>query len=470
MNMIETDYLIVGGGAVGMAFADSLIAQSDADLVIVDRRHRPGGHWNDAYPFVRLHQPSPFYGVNSRMLGNDAIDQVGPNAGFYERATAAEVCDYFQRVLEEHLLPSGQVRFYGLCDYVGDWLSEHRFISRLTGEESAVRVRRKIVDARYLEPSVPATHAPSFHVDPGVRLIPVNDLVALTEPPSGYTVIGAGKTAMDACTWLLDSGVPADVIRWIVPRDSWVLDRANVQPLDSIGTIMGSFSRQLEAAAQAESVEELFQSLEEYGQLVRLDPEVEPSMYHCAVLSQDEMRNLRLIEDVVRHGRVTHIDEDRIYLEDGAVATGRGEIHVDCTASALNPNPVRPVFEPGRITPQQIRTCQPGLSTALAAFVESTRGNEAEKGRLCPAHPLPDKPMDWLSVTSKGQRIEAMWAEEPDIVAWLENARLNFAQGITERLADPAILASVERIFENRQPAIKNLENLLAQTGAEQPA
>ena len=97
---IETDYLIVGAGAAGLAFADALIAASDADVVLVDRRHGPGGHWNDAYPFVRLHQPSAFYGVNSRVLGSDSIDSAGPNAGFYQRATAAEICDYYQRVLE----------------------------------------------------------------------------------------------------------------------------------------------------------------------------------------------------------------------------------------------------------------------------------------------------------------------------------------------------------------------------------
>ncbi len=51
----------------------------------VDRRHVPGGHWNDAYPFVRLHGPSALYGVNSRRLGSDVIEQAGPNAGFYPR-------------------------------------------------------------------------------------------------------------------------------------------------------------------------------------------------------------------------------------------------------------------------------------------------------------------------------------------------------------------------------------------------
>ena len=53
-------------------------------------------------PFVRLHQPSAFYGVASRVLGTDSIDETGPNAGFYERATAAEICDYFDKVLDEH--------------------------------------------------------------------------------------------------------------------------------------------------------------------------------------------------------------------------------------------------------------------------------------------------------------------------------------------------------------------------------
>ena len=69
MRQIETDYLVIGAGASGMAFVDTLIAETDADVVMVDRRHHPGGHWLDAYPFVRIHQTSVNYGVNSRKLG-----------------------------------------------------------------------------------------------------------------------------------------------------------------------------------------------------------------------------------------------------------------------------------------------------------------------------------------------------------------------------------------------------------------
>ncbi|MEY2468305.1 MAG: hypothetical protein QOF21_1003, partial [Actinomycetota bacterium] len=129
MREIETDYLVVGAGASGMAFVDALLAASDAEVVIVDRRHRAGGHWLDAYPFVRLHQPSANYGVNSRTLGNDRIDESGPNAGFYERATAAEICDYFARVLDEDFTASGRVQFMGMTDYRGAEADGHHLVS-----------------------------------------------------------------------------------------------------------------------------------------------------------------------------------------------------------------------------------------------------------------------------------------------------------------------------------------------------
>ncbi len=80
-NDLTTDYLVVGAGAAAMAFTDTLLGHSDATVTIVDRRHTPGGHWVDAYPYVRLHQPSTFYGVSSAPLGQDAVDVTGTNAG-----------------------------------------------------------------------------------------------------------------------------------------------------------------------------------------------------------------------------------------------------------------------------------------------------------------------------------------------------------------------------------------------------
>nr|MCU0769427.1 hypothetical protein [Burkholderiaceae bacterium] len=83
-TQLETDYLVIGTGATAMAFVDTLLdEQPDATVLMVDRLHRPGGHWNHAYPWVRVHQPSAWYGVASRELASGEKDKVGPNAGLY---------------------------------------------------------------------------------------------------------------------------------------------------------------------------------------------------------------------------------------------------------------------------------------------------------------------------------------------------------------------------------------------------
>ena len=263
MAEIETDYLVIGAGASGMAFTDALIADADVDVVMVDRRHNPGGHWNDAYPFVRLHQPSATYGVNSRPLGTETIDAAGPNAGFYERATGVEICDYFRRVLEEQLVGSGQVRFFGQCDYVGHHagdtrlqLAAHRRRPRrcgCAGRSSTPPTSRRRCRRRTRRRSL---------IDDGVKLIPVGELVHVTEPPSGFTVLGAGKTAMDACSFLLDNGVDPDKIRWVRPRDAWLMNRSSFQPLDLVVSTVESLSLALQSLADAENVDDLFRRLE----------------------------------------------------------------------------------------------------------------------------------------------------------------------------------------------------------------
>jgi hypothetical protein len=464
VDAIETDYLVVGAGAAGMAFADALIAACDADVVMADRRHGPGGHWNDAYPFVRLHGPSALYGVNSRPLGTDAIDQDGPNAGYYPRATAAEICAYYQRVLDEQLLGSGRVRFFGMSDY-GATRDGHRLTSRLTGETTAVRVRRRVVDARYLEPSIPATHVPPFAVQPGARLIPVNDLVRLSSPASGFTILGSGKTAIDACLWLLGDGVPPEAIRWVRPRDPWLLDRAFQQPLELLPRLMEGVSLYLEAAAQAEDVTDLFRRLEACGQLIRLDPGVEPAMFHCATVSQEELASLRRIENVIRLGKVTRLGPDQMELAGGAVPADRGQVHVNCSAAGLRTEPARPVFDGALITLQQIRACQPVFSAALTGYVEAARDDDAQKNLICPANRYPDAAADWIPLTCTAQRAEITWAADSDLSAWMQRSRLNATRGMAGHRADPLMTSALARLFTSIEPAISNLEALMAAAG-----
>lgn len=102
---ITADYLIKGAGATAMAFADTLLTETDATVVLVDRHDRPGGHWNVAYPFVRLHQPASSYGVPSAPLGSGRIDEVGLNAGYHELAAGHEVLAHYDGVMRHRFSP-----------------------------------------------------------------------------------------------------------------------------------------------------------------------------------------------------------------------------------------------------------------------------------------------------------------------------------------------------------------------------
>ncbi len=238
---IEADYLVVGAGAMGLAFTDTLVSESDATVVVVDRNDQPGGHWTTAYPFVRLHQPSAYYGVNSRELGSDTIDHGGLNAGYYELASGAEVCAYFDAVMQQQLLPTGRVTYLPMSEYLGDGR-----VRTLGGDEVAVTARRVVTS--HVEIIVPSMRRPSYAVAEGVECVPPNDLPRIRDTRDRYVIVGAGKTAMDACLWLLRHGIAPARLTWIKPRDSWILDRAAIQPGSQFAKrVLRDFSNQLAA-------------------------------------------------------------------------------------------------------------------------------------------------------------------------------------------------------------------------------
>ena len=458
--MISTDYLVVGSGASGLAFADTLVEEEpEIELTLIDRRPGPGGHWVDAYPFVRLHTPSAYYGVNSLALGEDRIDQSGENAGFYERATGAEVRDYFAEVASR-LTQTGRVRILTEHEHLGPGESGEQVRDLSSGATHEVEVRRNLVDARYLEAAIPATHEPSFDVGPGARVVPVNDLPDAARSGTRYTVLGSGKTAVDACTWLLDNDVVPDRIRWVRPREHWFHHRRHFQPLDLVGEIMDGISLDAEAGAEAADIDNLFDRLEAAGRLVRIDPAARATMYRITMLSPSEIDRLRQIEDVVRLGRVRRIEADRIVLEQGETDTGPDVLHVDCTAHGLPSAPATPIFQPGRIVLQQVRHNSPAFNAALIAFVEAHRDEDADKNRLCPPNPYPRSIEDWPGMSRRTWQVEGLWLREPDVSGWVAASRLNLLRSLPEHAAEPPAKMAIERYLTHVGAAIERLREL----------
>lgn len=464
-HRIETDYLVIGAGAASMAFVDTLLSHSAGHVVMVDEHDRPGGHWNHAYPFVRLHQPSAYYGVESRELGRNERDGAGINAGMQDLASGAEVLDYFNQVMRQRFLASGRVTFLRMHRAVETGPRSATATCLLTGAETTIVARRKLVDGTLAKSQVPSTHPPKYTRDDGVRCIPLNGLPEVKDTPSGYVVVGAGKTGIDACLWLLEHGVSPNRIRWIVPREAWWLDRGNVQTFaESFERTIPAVTTQLEAIRDAESVPDLFARLEAAGSLVRLDPSIEPTMYHCCTVSQPELAALRSLPHVVRLGRVRHVGLDQITLEQGTIPNDANQLIVDCSASALVVPPDVPVFTPDRINLLMIRFCQPTFSAALIGFVESTVPDVAEQNALCAPVPMPMVPTDWLGMWQVTIANRLAWAQHAGVSAWLAATRLDSLSLMarTIRPDEPHKVAMIQQLRAGLMAAHVKLPTLMA--------
>ena len=397
--------------------------------------------------------------MNSLALGGDRIDRSGENTGYYERATGQEVCAYFADVAAR-LTQTGRVRLLARYDHLGAGSNGEQVRDLSTGDVLDVVVRRKIVDARYLEASIPATHVAPFDVASGARVVPVNDLATAAQSGSFYVVLGSGKTAADACIWLLCNGVEPDLIRWVRPRDAWFYDRARFQPLQQVGAIMEGNSLDAEAGAQAVNVDDLFERLEASGRLVRIDPSWPATMFRGTMLSASELEALRQITDVVRLGRVRRIEPGRIVLERGESQTGSDVLHVDCTALGLNNAPATPIFQPGRIVLQQVRHLSPSFNAGLVGFVEAHRDDDEDKNRLCPPNPYPTSIEDWPRMISRTWRTEGAWLSEPDVSAWVARSRLNLLRALPDHIDEPSVQAAVKRYLTHVRAAIERLTQL----------
>ena len=465
MTQIETDYLVIGSGAAGLAFVDTLLDESDAHVTLVDRHGQPGGHWNDAYPFVTLHQPSAFYGVNSMALGSGRKDAHGLNQGLYELASGPEICAYYDRLVRQRLLPTGRVSYHPMCNHLGGGLFE----SILSGQRTQVRVRRKTVDATYYSPPVPSTHRPKFSIADGVRLVPPNALPALWHSPGTlprhFVILGAGKTAMDAVVWLIQSGAAPDALHWVVPRDSWLVNRVTTQPAaEFFNEAIGGQAEQMAAFAQATSTDDLFERLEACGVVLRIDRSRKPTMFHLATVAPGELEVLRRVHNVIRRGRAEAIDTEGLVLEQGRQAIPPGALYIDCTASAVEPRPVQPIFQGERIVLQLARLPQPAFSAALVAYVEAHCEGDVQKNRLCATVPFPHSMDDYPRSMLVNMWNQFQWGQDKVLRAWIRDSRLDgfgkLMSGIDPQ--DGEKLAIVARLREQAAAAMANLPKLIA--------
>ena len=470
MQHTETDYLIIGSGASGMAFADTLVQESDAHITIVDRHAKPGGHWNDAYPFVTLHQPSACYGVNSMDLGANRKDTIGPNQGMYELASGPEVSSYYDKVMNQKLLASGRVSYHPMSNYLGDC----KFESILSGTQTQVNVRKKLVDANFYGPTVPSTHTPKFKVAHGVRLVTPNALAQLwqvqekADRPTKFCILGAGKTAMDAGIWLLNNGASPESISWVMPRDSWLINRITTQAgAEFFNHAIGGQAALMTCLANATSIDDLFLRIEASNQMLRIYPDHKPSMFHFATISKGEIAILQRIKNVIRMGRVQALEPQAMVLEGGRVAMEPGTLYIDCTASGVEPKAMQPIFQSNKIVLQMVRAGQPTFSAAVIAYVEAHYPDDESdetKNKLCGNVPFPHTPADYPRTIIANMMNQAQWKQDKRLRNWMHETRLDgFGKLMTNiDASDTEKMAIMGNLRTQAMAAMANMPKLLA--------
>lgn len=443
--MLECDYLVIGTGASGMAFADAIVSTTATNtdppkIIMVDKLPEPGGHWNHAYDFVRLHQAACYYGVASEKLEREGETALYK---YEDLSSKSEILSYFRFVMDK-LVKTGRVFHYGECTYNYDnWddidnqegvIPIQSFVDK-EGISHQVRVKRRVVDATYLKIQVPSTHAPKYKIDTGVEcVVPINGINKIPDDKTKkFVIIGSGKTGIDAALHLLDNGVDPANITWVMPRDAWMLNRAWFDPqkmMINYGPILNV----------ADSLRESLLSQEEDGALLRLDKNIWPEKYSCATVEEAEVIKLRSIRNVIRQGRVVSITKTHLVMsgkngnndnsQQSKIPYEKGSILVDCSCSGLPPRPEVPIFQGGgtKIVIQPTHLCTVCIGAAMIGYVECHEGfqNDDDKNNAMIPVPYPNCIRSYLRGELLHMRNALMgYSTDPRLESWYNTCRLN---------------------------------------------
>jgi hypothetical protein len=404
-SVLCCDYLVVGAGTAGMSFIDTMLTEhpsaNNMTIVLVDRNSRPGGHWTKAYPYVKLHQPSCYYGVNSLPLGKNLDENGNEIYDVNDRATGAQVLDYYQTACD-NFVATGKVRCFFDAEHcsfdektkvssiiVGNSNSNSSSSTKNPNKKVVTVKCRKLVTVA-TNVTVPSMRKPLIPVHDSVRsnFVPLNDVPSCASKSGNYKgkgkcyyytdyiVFGNGKSGVDAITHLLlDQGIDRSKITWVVSRDAWYFMRASMQDYYGSNAL---FNKQM---VSANSVQEIFLKYEADGLVGRLDKTIMPEVFKGALVGPEEFDAIRSIQqsnkknNVVRKGRVVSIEADKILLERGSLSFApETTLLVDCMVDneyGYTFHETFQIFGKGRIhLGPEIAYFNPSFSSAIIAFLE----------------------------------------------------------------------------------------------------
>jgi hypothetical protein len=248
------------------------------------------------------------------------------------------------------------------------------------------------------------------------------------------------------------------------------MNRDKVQPGEAFfKQTAGGQANQLEAAAEATCVADLFERLERAGQILRIDTTVTPAMYRGATISCLEVEALRSIKDVVRKGRVLRIEHRTVILEHGTIE--------GCSGSSMwialpRHFALSLLYVCSMVTGLRSKCYAPGalcLGAAVIGHIEAAYDDEATKNELCKPMQTPNAPEDWVRLALEDLQAGGRWSVDKTLHRWVAEHRLTGA-GIGQAdvaAHDPDADRIRKRLREARPKGEANLSRLIAELASE---
>lgn len=240
----EYDYVVVGGGMTGCGIvAELLDFRPDASILVMDKLERLGGHWNFAYPYVRLHNFTSYYTLYGYPFKEDIRSKE------HHRANLPELLEYFGSIQKRFEAEKKVTLKFGLNmteveQMAGankedpsavKWAIKYADEAGAAGE---VRAKTLIMCTHCRQGGAPP-HKPIVGTDAATPTLKGNiypnqikqmgDLKQVAAKGQKISVVGGGKTGADAVMHLYWSGVPMENITWVKKFDLGFGIRASPQ-------------------------------------------------------------------------------------------------------------------------------------------------------------------------------------------------------------------------------------------------
>jgi hypothetical protein len=361
------DVAVVGAGVAGLnalAVASKYLTK-DHRVLVIDRRSRVGGMWVETYPYVRLHQPHPFF------TAADIKWTLRADRAYL--ATKDEVLDHFSHCVD---VVKDRV---GLDEWLGTELLSHE-----AGDEAIRLTCRSIDGADRIAETKRLIKAPGLAVEPNQPLAVSSDKVhsvspdfcdvrtgEIAESNAPVWVIGGGKTAMDTAHALIRAR-PGREVNVLAGSGTFFACRDKLFPTGARRWWGGKpgvplfleWSRRFDGTNERDA-------MNWYRATVGTTPTDGARNFVFGLLSEAEARTIRSgVTDMVGDHLVDAVDRDghvELLLRSGATRRIEpGSWLVNCTGYVFSERSQRPPYEPYVSTNGNVGVIS--LRSAIALF------------------------------------------------------------------------------------------------------